>query len=168
INKWCTHGLVTAPRIKVAAVMPSCAPASMIVSSFKERKPAREAREVSAVSSKRLRRALIKENSIMTKNAEVMITSRVTTRLIIQLSISGPALHRQANLPSYDHQFSLIRSWFLQLTQWLEQMERGGRFLPRAPSGDVAEHRLQPNLRALPQGQWCAFRPLRPRHRFAR
>src|SRR5699024_10538873 len=77
ISRWCTHGLVTAPRINVAAVIPSCAPASMMVSSFKERKPARDAREVSAVSSKRLRRALIKENSMMTKKAEALITSRV-------------------------------------------------------------------------------------------
>src|SRR5699024_2433548 len=142
ISRWCTHGLVTAPRINVAAVIPSCAPASMMVSSFKERKPARDAREVSAVSSKRLRRALIKENSMMTKKADAIITSRVTTRLKIQLSISAPALRRSVMHPREHHlrlahgnprQWILLRWRFLRSAQWPTQKGRGGRFLPRVP-----------------------------------
>ena len=90
-----TAGLVTAPSAKVQAVMPSCAPANMTVSSSIPRMAARAEALRSASTSSRCLRAPSRENSIMTKNALATIRARVTTTTTPGLLIvNGPPRRR--------------------------------------------------------------------------
>jgi len=80
VSQWCTAGLVIDPSASAHSVIPSCAPASRRVSSEALRRAARAALLVAAASSRRWRRAEMRENSTATKNADAAMSRTVAAR----------------------------------------------------------------------------------------
>ncbi len=98
VSQWWTAGLVTAPRARVHAVMPSWEPASSTVSSVELRSAARADRLRGAASSSRYRLAARAANSIATKKALSAIRATVVTTTTTG-SLIGPPPARARRPP---------------------------------------------------------------------